>query len=421
MRTPSAGRPTYLRGPVHFFSPVKEPILSSDLAPLQLFVPDHVADIRRDAAVILASTPQPVEAEESWRYSGIDRFSVERFASDGEPDSVVSLSVDLPAEAQAAGVRVIADQDQRAAVSYFDALGRSRLAHAVRIEVPSGIELSAPIRIRTTLVGSGIVGTSVRIVLGANSGATVIEEFRSDEAAVRTPSLLVSDTLCDLGDGARLHHASVQMLGPADWVVGSIDATTGRDATMSSVAVALGGDYARLETRARAIARGAHSELLAVYFAAEHQVHDFRTRQEHIAPHTTSNLLFKGAVEDQARSVYSGLIHIGKDARGTVAHQTNRNLLLSPDASAESVPNLEIENNDVKCSHASAIGPIDDDHRYYLESRGVPPSEADRLIVLGFFADLLDRVPDESLRAELIAAVGEKFDRRATAEREATR
>jgi Fe-S cluster assembly protein SufD len=125
--------------------------------------------------------------------------------------------------------------------------------------------------------------------------------------------------------------------------------------------------------------------------------------------------VFKGAVKDSSRSVYSGLIRIGEDARGTVANQTNRNLLLSPDAGAESVPNLEIENNDVKCSHASAVGPIDEDHRYYLESRGVPSDVAERLIVLGFFAELLERIPDVALRAELSASVTAKFDRRSLA------
>ena len=117
---------------------------------------------------------------------------------------------------------------------------------------------------------------------------------------------------------------------------------------------------------------------------------DFRTFQDHAAPDTTSNLLFKGAVGDQAASVYTGLIQVEKNARGTNAFQTNRNLKLSDDAWAESVPNLEIENNDVHCSHASTVGPIDEDQRFYLESRGVPPEVAERLIVAGFFDEVLE-------------------------------
>src|SRR5205807_9669716 len=119
------------------------------------------------------------------------------------------------------------------------------------------------------------------------------------------------------------------------------------------------------------------------------RMHDFRTLQDHAGPSSTSDLLFKGAVKDHGRSVYSGLIRVRKEAPGTNAFQTNRNLVLSEGASAESVPNLEIETNDVKCSHASAVGPIDEEQRYYLESRGVPPDVAERLIVMGVSGEVL--------------------------------
>ncbi len=389
-------------------------VLSPDPVPVPSLDFERTAALRSHGAGALAALAAPAEAEELWRYSGIDRFDPAAFRSSSDPSDVAMSQVDLPESARAAGVTIVSDPDGPTDLDYFAALGLANAAARLVVRVPANVELTEPIRITTMLHSAGTAGTSVRVVLGENSGATVIEEFRSDTVE-RSPALLIASTELDLGVGARLRHASVQLVSERDWFVGSLVATTAADATLASVAVALGGTYARFETTARAIARGAHNELLAVYFAAGDQVHDFRTRQDHIAPRTTSDLLFKGAVDDRARSVYSGLIHIGKDARGTVAHQTNRNLLLSAESSAESVPNLEIENNDVKCSHASAVGPIDDDHRYYLESRGVPPSEAERLIVLGFFADLLNRVPDEGLRAELVAAVVDKFDRRTLA------
>jgi Fe-S cluster assembly protein SufD len=120
-------------------------------------------------------------------------------------------------------------------------------------------------------------------------------------------------------------------------------------------------------------------------------------------------LLFKGAVEDHARSVYTGLIRVAKEAVGTNAFQTNRNLVLSEGASAESVPNLEIETNQVQCSHASAVGPIDEEQRFYLESRGVPTEVADRLIVLGFFGEVLERLPVPALSGRLRDAVADKL------------
>ncbi len=131
-----------------------------------------------------------------------------------------------------------------------------------------------------------------------------------------------------------------------------------------------------------------------------------------MAPATTSNLLFKGAVEGSSHAVYSGLIHIGKAAAGVNAFQTNRNIKLSDGAWAESVPNLEIENNDVKCSHASTVGPIDEEQRFYLESRGVPTDVAERLVVTGFFDEVLGRLPVPAVVPRLRETVAAKFARR---------
>ena len=135
-------------------------------------------------------------------------------------------------------------------------------------------------------------------------------------------------------------------------------------------------------------------------------MHDFRTVQHHQAPKTRSDLLYKGAVANSARSVYSGLIRVEKGARGTNAMQTNRNLVLHEGAHADSVPNLEIEDNDVRCSHASAVGPIAEDQRFYLESRGVPTEVADRLIALGFLDEVLEQLPFPALAGALRVAAG---------------
>ena len=211
-----------------------------------------------------------------------------------------------------------------------------------------------------------------------------------------------------VGDNAHVRHVSVQEYGAGTWSIGLQRAHLGRDARLSSSAVALGGDYARVRTEARLDGQGAESDLLAVYFGDGAQMHDFRTFQDHVAPRTRSDLLFKGAVEETARSVYSGLIRIRPDAQKVEATQSNRNLVLSEGAGAESIPNLEIEADDVRCSHASTVGPIDDDQRYYLETRGVRPEDAERLIVLGFFEDVFARLPVPALAAPLRRAVHEK-------------
>jgi Fe-S cluster assembly protein SufD len=201
----------------------------------------------------------------------------------------------------------------------------------------------------------------------------------------------------------------VQDLDRATWSIGTLEITAESQANVKAGLAGFGGDYSRVRTDCRLIGRGATGDLLAAYFGDGDQTLDYRTFQDHVAPDTTSNLLFKGTVSDRSRSVYTGLIHVAKTARGTNAFQTNRNIKLSEEAWAESVPNLQIENNDVHCSHASAVGPIDEEQRFYLESRGVPPRVAERLIVAGFFAEVFDLLPASDLRPMLDAAVAAKL------------
>jgi Fe-S cluster assembly protein SufD len=210
-------------------------------------------------------------------------------------------------------------------------------------------------------------------------------------------------------------YLGVNLLGTGVWQLGHQQAVGERDSTTLLATVALGGDYARVRTDAQVVGQGATTRQVAVYFADGNQMHDFRTLQDHVAPKTNSDLLFKGAVQDTAKSVYTGLIRIRPEAKGSVAYQTNRNLTLSHGAWAESVPNLEIETNDVKCSHASTVGPIDDEQRFYLESRGIPPEVAERLVVLGFFDEVLAQLPVGALAGELRARLDAKVSSRAVA------
>jgi Fe-S cluster assembly protein SufD len=261
---------------------------------------------------------------------------------------------------------------------------------ATVIAVPPGLAVELPIVVVHHLDGSGTASFPRTIVTaGADCDVTVVEHQSSAEVSAFSAPVVE----LDVGDAARVRYLNLQDLGPRVFQVAYQASRVGRDATLHSSVVALGGDYARVRTDSAIDGKGGTSYLTAVYFADGRRMHDFRTVQDHAAPASTSDLLFKGAVSDRARSVYSGLIRVRKEARGTNAFQTNRNLVLSDGAGAESVPNLEIETDDVRCSHASAVGPIDDEQRYYLESRGIPPEVAERLIVLGFFGEVLDRLP----------------------------
>ncbi len=417
---------------------------------LKTFSPDAAARLggpewlrarRLAAAERFAAGSLPDPSEEIWRYSRISELDLDAYrpALDTPDDAgavgnipegtgeraalvvvhngrLARIEVD---PALAAKGLVVADAvtledgedlvSRTAVADVFTDLNTAFLPGATVVRIPRGMVIDQPIVIVHHLDGDGIASFSRTIVLaGENSDTTVIEHQSSSDVSA------FSDPVVDLdvADGARLRYLNVQDLGARVFQVGYQASRVGRDATLQSSVVALGGDYARVRTDSRIDGKGGTSFLTAVYFADGARMHDFRTVQDHIAPKTTSDLLFKGAVSDTARSVYSGLIRVGKEARGTNAYQTNRNLVLSEGAGAESVPNLEIETNDVICSHASAVGPIDDEQRYYLESRGIPPEVAERLIVLGFFGEVLDRLPASSaitgLRATLVRRLAER-------------
>jgi Fe-S cluster assembly protein SufD len=209
-------------------------------------------------------------------------------------------------------------------------------------------------------------------------------------------------------DGASLAYVSIQSLGGATWQLAHQASTIGADASLSSYAVALGGGYARLRTDSALVGEAGASSLRAAFIGREDQMLDFRTLQDHRAPRTTSDLLFMGAVADTSHSVYSGLIRVRRGAVKSDAMQTNHNLVLDEGAHADSVPNLDIEENDVKCSHGSTVGPVDEDQRYYLESRGVEPERAEQLIVAGFFDSIADQVPLPGARQLVGRALAER-------------
>ena len=244
----------------------------------------------------------------------------------------------------------------------------------------------------------GAVFPRTVVTVEENAQARVVEIVASADVAC----LAVPVTELDVEAAGRLGYLNVQTLGPRAWQIGLQASRVGRDADLVSQSIAFGGDYARVRTDSTLVGQGASSRLLAVYFGDGNQMHDFRTVQDHAGPKTTSDLLFKGAVANSSHSVYSGLIRVEKGAVGANAFQTNRNLVLDEGAHADSVPNLEIEENDVRCSHASAVGPIDEEQRFYLESRGVPPEVADRLIALGFLDEVLEQHP-RAVDAALVA------------------
>jgi Fe-S cluster assembly protein SufD len=393
--------------------------------------PPWLRERRASALEAFASTTLPSESEEVWRYSPINDLNLEEFtplggsATDVPPEADAFLRSVLETVGPPAGhvlvhngrrgtaVRTGGDfafggtdevPDAQAIVGSVqeggDALVRLNDAffpEAVVLDVAAGADVPSPILIvhwcdhdATQSAGSAIFPrTAVR--LGHRARASVIELFAGPGAGPR--SLVVPVTELSAGDDASLSYVSLQILNDSAWSIARLAARGGRDSTLRTFTVGLGGDYDRVRTDISVDGRGAASEILSAYLGNGTQVHDIRTLQDHVAPRTTSELLCKGAVAGTSRSVYSGLIRVHRGAVRTDARQTNHNLVLDEGAHADSVPNLDILENDVKCAHASTVGPIDEDQRYYIESRGVAPDVAEGLIVQGFFDDIIERGP----------------------------
>jgi Fe-S cluster assembly protein SufD len=385
----------------------------------------------------LSSYTLPSPEEEVWRYSRIADLDLDAFTpadaspvAGGVPGAIEAALAAVPVrgvsivtvngrtvhlDVTAPGVDVVTDPQDALGIAMaeptdvFAQMNDDLTVAPIVIRVAPGATVEAPIVIARWVDAQGIATFPRTVVVaGEDSRAQIVEYTASADDVV---ALLVPVTELSVGRAARLGYLNAQNLGLATWQVGSQVSTVEADATLTAVTAAFGGDYARQRTDCRLVGRGAAGNLRAVYFGEGEQMLDFRTFQDHAAPDTMSNLLFKGAVAGHSRSVYTGMIRVRKNARGTNAFQTNRNIKLSDGAWAESVPNLEIENNDVRCSHASTVGPIDEDQRFYLESRGVPTRIAERLIVTGFFDEVLSKLPVAGAAAALRALVSGKLDR----------
>ncbi len=415
-------------------------ILVNAISSASLEASPFPADNDRRAAALeaaLAADAPSAESEE-WRYSPIgdldlSSYSAVLVAPEGiEPPTIVDSGADdvvakvtivdgwvtsiahgpkWPAKGltvEIADGRLTAGAEHREA-GQLDLLHEALAPPALNIAVKAGVVIDGSVIVRSHHTGGGRAAfPHVRVELGSDAEVSVIEYQTSDAGTGLSVPLLELNA----ADAARLRYVTVQELGSELWQLGRQVSTVGSQATLVSGIAAFGGKYARVRTDTRLAGQGASGDLIAIYYADGDQIHDFRTFQHHDAPNTLSDLLFKGTIDDTAGSIYTGLIHIHPNGRGSNAHQTNRNVKLSKDAWAWSTPNLEIENNEVRCSHASTVSPIDEDQQFYLNARGVPPVTADRLIVAGFFTEVLERFPGAGIRSEVERLVSEKLDRR---------
>ena len=402
--------------------------------------PQWLSNLRQTGFEYFEKLAVPTGAEEEWRYVDLDL----ELADFGVPD--------------VAGVPLINDSDVAASTDYA---GIARLVDGFVVDVfcdAPNVKMSGMSALGDDIdpVVEGFVGRQVSpdtdifaaahqafstdgLVIHAGRGVTVDKPIIVDMQATQTDTIsfphlsVMLDTNAEIslivlmrspdgqrmvvspqlelsvGDGARLNLVTAQHWGDATTSITHQRMALGRDSTGRLGEVGLGGKLSRLDLDVQLVGDGSSSELVGVYFGDNQQVFDYRIVVNHHGKNTRSDVFLKGAVEDQAESVFTGLLKIWPDATRTSTFETNRNLVLSDGAKAHSVPNLEILCDDVVCGHGSTVGPLEEEHMYYLMSRGLSRERAQRVLIRGFFEEMIQRLPVGGIEDSIRDAVNEKF------------
>jgi len=417
--------------------------------------PDWLGRRRREAWSIYERTPMPTPRLEEWRYTdlarklemdGLERleWAPRRFDRESAPTRLVQAMdadreasghlveldgtvahADLREDLAKKGVvltslreavsshpelirELLATQALPAELGKFQALNAALWTDGIFLYVPRGVRLELPVRV-TRWVSTAGAALFSRTLLVAEDGSQVsyVDEALSDDLQPQT--LISSGVEVFARPGAQVQYVSLQRLGRGTFHLAQQRTLAERDSTLDTLNVNLGASTARLDLNAQLLGPGANSDMLGLCFGEGDQHFHHNTSQDHVAPNAKSDLLYKGALDDRARSVFRGIIKVHKNAQRTDAYQTNRNLLLSEHARADSLPNLEIEADDVRCSHGATVGQLDQDSLFYLMSRGLPEHIAERLVVMGFLGEVLSRLPLGGVVEKVTRIIEEKL------------
>ena len=429
----------------------------SDLAILSGFPESRGADLpawfrdrQRDAWSRFESLPMPHRKQPEWRFANVDALDLAPYFTAPAPDDNENREILEQSDAlsDVAGRLVFADDHllrrdplspelralgvilkplERALIEHgdlftkhfmlqptmlgsgkFAALHEAFVRAGTFLYVPRGVEVELPIEIFHWLAAANAaVFPHTLLIADELSKVTVVEHFRSLHPDHPGFACGVNDLV--VGRGAKVTYVCEQNWSERVLNIQLNATSVDRDASATSLNVHLGGAYSRFESLSRLIGEGARSDLLAISHANGRQEFDARTLQDHRSPHTASDLLYKNALSDRARSIFGGLIRVEPHAHFTDAYQTVRNLLLSDDAEANSMPGLEILADNVKCSHGATSGQIDEDQFFYLLARGISAPAAKHLLVAGFLNEVLDRLNRPAVADHLRESIEAKF------------
>ena len=382
---------------------------------------------RADLLERYRTLPLPTTRDEHWRFTDLRGFDPDAFVQNGHreqtpaaAESMLEIDVAGFATVSESGVDIerapegvvfeplseaqellgtLVGSDEK-----FAAHNLAEWKHGLLVRVPKGVEVAEPLYVRVTgAVPDAASFWRVLVIAEEGSRFSFIEEHASATPDLRGYSNTVAELF--VGGGAKLEYVSIQNLSQETWHFASHRATVGRDAELDWVAGGFGSKKGKIRIENDLAGQGATSRVTGAYFADGSQHLDYDTLQKHLAPNTTSDFAFKGALRDKATAVWRGMIRVEKDAQKTNAYQENRNLLLSREAHADSIPGLEIEANDVRCTHGATVSQVDRDELFYCMARGLSRGEAERLIVRGFYQEIFDRIELEPVRTALQTAL----------------
>ena len=389
-------------------------------------------------------TPAPKRKDEAWRFANVAALDLSAFvpappvtsegriinASQGMPETSAKLvfanntlafqdTANLPAGVVLLPLEVAAREHRELFEKFFmsqpvelgshkyAALHKARVRSGAFLYVPRNVEVELPIEIFHWVEGAySSVYPHTLIVCGENSKVTVVDYFKSADNA---PALACGVNDLHLERGAKLTYIAVQ-----DWsketTAFQINSTVvGKDAASTALTANFGGAFVRGESLSRLVGEGSRSEMFSINPVEGTREIDQRTLQDHVAPRASSDLLYLNALDDKSRTIFAGLIKVEPGAAGTDAYQKVRNLILSDDADPNSMPGLEILNDDVRCTHGATNGPVSEDELFYMQARGISSPVARRLIVNGFFNSLLERIESPALRSHLESLVSRRL------------
>jgi len=406
--------------------------------------PAWLAELQAAALKDYETTPAPTRRDEAWRYSDLSALKLDAFveakpvesegrlinSSRGVEQTAAKLvfgnnallhadTASLPAGVIVAPLDVAARDHAEIFRRYFmaqpvelgshkyAALHKARVTGGTFIYVPANVEVALPIEVFHWVEGENAsVFPHTLIICGENSKVTVLDYFQSSDNQ-RAFACGVNDL--HLERGAKLNYVAVQNWSPTSLAFHINSTIVARDATSSALSLNFGGGFVRGESLSRLDGEGSRSEMLSINPLDGARIVDQRTLQDHAAPGASSDLLYLNSLDNASRSIFAGLIKVEEGAHRTDAYQKVRNLMLSNDAEANSMPGLEILADDVRCTHGATSGEINEDELFYMQARGIRKEDGRRLIVNGFFQSLLERVESAPLREYLGRKVTERL------------